>query len=136
MLDVLFSFDLLYSGNHDELVAEALGLNTTLESLLQAPGTKVLGYEPSLMLALDDTCRLQCRLSIETRTNAYQIRTNQFPEAPITVFFTVRQYWARQAGKSFHEGYQNQRKICQDLVDQHIIPAVIKPLSQTIENRR
>lgn len=135
-LDVLFSFDLLYAGNHDELVAEALGLNTTLESLLQAPGTKVLGYEPSLMLALDETCRLQCRLSIETRTNAYQIRTNQFPEAPITVFFTVRQYWARQQGKSFHEGYQNQRKICQELVDNHIIPAVIKPLSQTIENRR
>jgi hypothetical protein len=96
----------------------------------------VLGYEPSLMLALDDTCRLQCRLNIETRTNAYQIRTNQFPEAPITVYFTVRQYWAKQTGKTFIEGYQNQRKICQELVDQHIIPAVIKPLSQTIENKR
>jgi hypothetical protein len=135
-LDVLFSFDFLYSGNHDELVAEALGLNTTLESLLQAPGTKVLGYEPSLMLALDDTCRLQCRLNIETRTNAYQIRTNQFPEAPITVFFTVRQYWARQAGRTFQEGYQHQRKICQELVENHLIPAVIKPLSQSIENKR
>jgi hypothetical protein len=135
-LDVLFSFDFLYSGNHDELVAEALGLNTTLESVLQMQGTKVLGYEPSLMLALDDTCRLQCRLNIETRTNAYQIRTNQFPEAPITVYFTVRQYWAKQTGKTFIEGYRNQRKICQELVDQHIIPAVIKPLSQTIENKR
>ena len=63
-LDVLFSFDFLYSGNHDEVVAEALGLNTTLESLMQIQGTKVLGYEPSLMLALEDTCRLQCRLNI------------------------------------------------------------------------
>ncbi len=94
-LDVLFAFDFLYSGNHDEVVAEALGLNTTLESLMQMPGTKVLGYEPSLMLSLDETCRLQCRLSIETRTNAYQIRTGQFPEAPISVYFTVRQYWGR-----------------------------------------
>lgn len=135
-LDVLFSFDFMYQGNHDEVVAEALGLNTTLESLLQVSGTKVLGYEPSLMLALDETCRLQCRLNIETRTNAYQIRTNQFPEAPITVFFTVRQYWARQAGKTFVEGYQNQRKHLVELVDNHIIPAVIKPLSQTIENKR
>lgn len=135
-LDVLFSFDFLYPGNHDEVVAEALGLNTTLESLMQMPGTKVLGYEPALMLALDETCRLQCRLNIETRTNAYQIRTNQFPEAPITVYFTVRQYWARQTGKTFVEGYQNQRRVCQELVDNHIIPAVIKPLSQTIENKR
>ena len=132
----MFSFDFLYSGNHDELVAEALGLNTTLEALLQMQGSKVLGYEPALMLALDDTCRLQCRLNIETRTNAYQIRTNQFPEAPITVFFTVRQYWARQSTKTFVEGYQSQRKLCLELVDQYLIPAVIKPLNQTIENKR
>jgi hypothetical protein len=135
-LDVLFAFDFMFNGNHDEVVAEALGMNTTLESLLQMPGSKVINYEPSLMLALDEACRLQCRLSIETRTNAYQIRTNNFPEAPITVFFTVRQYWARQAGKTFQEGYQSQRKICQELVDNHVIPAVIKPLSQTIENKR
>jgi hypothetical protein len=135
-LDVMFSFDFQYSGNHDELVAEALGLNTTLESLTQVPGTKVLGYEPSLMLALDDSCRLQCRLNIETRTNAYQIRTNQFPDAPITVYFTIRQYWARQGAKSFFEGYQRQRKICLEMMESHIIPAVIKPLSQTIENKR
>src|SRR4051794_23716428 len=104
-LDVMFSFDLLYAGNHDELVAEALGLNTTLEALMQTPNTKVLGYEPSLMLALDESCRLQCRLNIETKTNAYQIRTQQFPEAPISVFFTIRQYWARQGARTFLEGY-------------------------------
>jgi hypothetical protein len=134
--DVMFSFDFLYQGNHDELVAEALGLNTTLESLLQMNGSRVLGYEPSLMLALDETCRLQCRLNIETRTNAYQIRTNQFPNAPITVFFTVRQYWARQTGRTFVEGYQKQRKICLDLVENQLVPAVLKPLSTTIQNRQ
>jgi hypothetical protein len=135
-LDVMFSFDFTYQGNHDEVVAEALGLTTTLESLLQMNGSKVLGYEPSLMLALDETCRLQCRLNIETRTNAYQIRTNQFPAAPITVFFTVRQYWARQAGRTFIEGYQKQRRLCQELVETYLTPAVLKPLGQTIENKR
>jgi hypothetical protein len=135
-LDVVFTFDFLYQGNHDELVAEALGLHGTLESLLQMQGARVLGYEPAVMLALDESCRLQCRLNIETRTNAYQIRTNQFPEAPITVYFTVRQYWARQIGKTFIEGYQNQRRVCQELVESHIVPAVIKPLSQAIQNKR
>jgi hypothetical protein len=131
-LDVLFAFDFLYTGNHDEVVAEALGMNTTLENILQMPGTRVLNYEPSLMLALEDSCRLQCRLSIETRTNAYQIRTGQFPEAPISVYFTVRQYWGRSPYKNFLESYRNQRKICQELVDNHIIPAVVRPLAQTI----
>lgn len=135
-LDVLFAFDFLYTGNHDEVVAEALGLNTTLESLMHMPGTRVLNYEPTLMLALDENCRLQCRLSVETRTNAYQIRTGNFPEAPISVYFTVRQYWSRMGGKSFVESYRNQRKVCQELVDEKVIPAVIRPLSQVLGNKQ
>jgi hypothetical protein len=131
-LDVLFSFDFMYNGNHDEVVAEALGLNTTLDSLMQMPGSRVINYEPSLMLALDETCRLQCRLSLETRTKAYQVRTGDFPSAPISVYFTVRQYWGRQAAKTFGESYVSQRKLCQEMVDTHIIPAVVRPLAQAI----
>jgi hypothetical protein len=135
-LDVLFAFDFMFSGNHDEVVAEALGLNTTLENLVQMPGARVINYEPSLMLALDETCRLQCRLSIETRTNTFQVRTGQYPEAPISVYFTVRQYWGRQPFKNFGESYKNQRRICQELVDSHIIPSIIRPLAQTITNKQ
>ena len=135
-MDVLFAFDFMFSGNHDEVVAEALGLNTTLQNLAELPGSKVINYEPSLMLALDESCRLQCRLSIETRTNAYQIRTGQFPDAPISVYFTVRQYWGRQPHKNFNESYRNQRKICQELVDSHIIPAVVRPLAETIATKQ
>jgi len=135
-LDVLFAFDFMFSGNHDEVVAEALGLNTTLENLVQMPGARVINYEPSLMLALDEGCRLQSRLSIETRTNTYQVRTGQYPEAPISVYFTVRQYWGRQPFKTFGDSYKNQRRICQELVDSHIIPSVIRPLAQTITNKQ
>jgi hypothetical protein len=135
-MDVLFAFDFMFTGNHDEVVAEALGTNTTLEKLIQMPGGRVINYEPSLMLALDDQCRLQCRLSVETRTNAYQIRTGQFPESPISVYFTVRQYWGRQGYKTFGESYQNQRRICQELVDSHIVPAVVRPLSETISAKQ
>jgi hypothetical protein len=131
-LDVVFAFDLGFAGNHDEVVAEALGLNTQLEGLLQLPGTHILNYEPSLMLALDDGCRLQCRLHVETRTNPYQVRTGQFPEAPITVYFTVRQFWGRQPFQSLIESYRNQRRVCQEIVDNHIIPAVLRPLAQAI----
>ena len=129
---MLFAFDFMFTGNHDEVVAEALGLNGSLENLVQLPGHRVINYEPSLMLSLDEDCRLQCRLSIETRTNAYQVRTGQFPEAPISVYFTVRQYWGRQPFKTFGDSYKNQRRICQELVDSHIVPGVVRPLAQAI----
>jgi hypothetical protein len=131
-LDVLFVFDFAYAGNHDEVVAEALSVNSPLEQLLQVPGSRVLNFEPAVMLSLDEHCRLQSRLSVETRSNAFQVRTGQFSEAPISVYFTVRQYWGRQPFKTLAESYANQRRICQELVDSHVLPAVIRPLAQTI----
>src|SRR4051812_17992272 len=92
-LDVMYGFDFTYEGNHDEVVAEALGVGPGLEGLLDVPGARVINYEPSVTLALDEACRLQCRLSIETRTNAYQVRTGEFSEDQISLYFTVRQYW-------------------------------------------
>lgn len=131
-LDVLFAFDFVFNGNHDEVVAEALGLNTTLESLLGLPNTRIVNFEPSVMLALDEPMRLQCRLSIETRTNVYQIRTGQFHDEPISIYFTVRQYWGGQPFKSFIESYRRQRELCQELVDNHVIPSVVRPVAQAI----
>jgi hypothetical protein len=131
-LDTMFTFDFNYAGNHDEVVAEALATGTPLENLITLPGSKVLNYEPAVMLALDENCRLQCRMTVETRTNPYQIRTGQFPDSAISVYFTVRQYWGKQAFKTYAESYHNQRRIAQELVDSHVIPNVIQPLSQAI----
>ncbi len=134
-LDATFVFDLRYSGNHDEVVAEALAAGSPLEQLVQLPAGKVINFEPSLMLSLDEQCRLQARMSIETRTNAYQVRTGQYPDAPISVYFTVRQYWGKQPFKTFAESYQNQRRIGQELVDSYIVPSIVRPLAQTIATK-
>lgn len=135
-MDVLYYFDFLYQGNHDEVVAEALTSGTPLEGLVQIPAARVLHYQPTMMLALDDACQLQARLSIETRTNAYQVRTNTFPESPVTVYFTVRQFWGKQSFKSFAESYHNQRRILDELVSTYVVPQVINPLAKAISAKQ
>jgi hypothetical protein len=134
-LDVMFAFDFTFQGNHDEVVAEALASNSPFESVIQVPGARVLHFEPAIMMALDEHCRLQCRLNVETRTTAYQVQTGNFPEAPITVYFTVRQFWGKQPYKTFVESYHNQRRIAQELVDSYVLPNVIQPLAQTIASK-
>ncbi len=134
-LDVVFAFDFMYAGNHDEVVAEALAVGSPFEPLLSLPGSKVLNFEPMIVLALDESCRLQARLHIETRTNAYQVRTGQYPESALSVFFTVRQYWGKQPTASFVESYRQQRRLAVDMVDTHIVPQVIRPLAQAISAR-
>jgi hypothetical protein len=134
-LDVMFGFDFNYAGNHDELVAQALGVGPGMDGLLGLSGARVLNFEPSITLALDDSCRLQCRFSIETRTNAFQLRVGEFPDEQISVYFTVRQYWGHTPGRSFVEAFRHQRTIGEELVHERVIPRIVRPLAAAIASQ-
>jgi hypothetical protein len=134
-LDLLFGFDFTYRGNHNQLVAEALGLSPGLERALDLPRSTVVNYEPSITLALDEECRMQCRLSIETRTNAYQIRTGEFPEEQLSVYVTARRYGALNAGGNYAQVVEGLAQICQEMVDQHVAENILRPLARAISAR-
>lgn len=134
-LEVVFSFEFNYQGNHDEVIAEALAVNSPFEPLMQHPGAKVLHHEPSIVVALDEKCRLQARLWLESRTNTFQVQSGQYPEAPISVYLMVNQIWGKSAPSSFTESYYTQRKLAQELVDSYVIPSVLRPLHQTISSK-
>jgi hypothetical protein len=134
-LDVMYGFDFTYEGNHDEVVAEALGVGSAMEGLLEVSGARVVNYEPTITLALDEACRLQCRLAIETRTNAYQIRTGDFPEDQISVYFTIRQYWGSGPEGSFVDSFRRQRTIGEEMIQAQVVPRIVRPLAQAISSR-
>ena len=134
-LDLLYGFDFTFRGNHNQLVAEALGLSPALERMLEIPGTSVINHEPSVTLALDSECRLQCRLSVETRTNAYQIRTGDFPEEQLSVYVTARQYGSLNPDTTYVAALEQLSQVCQDMVDNHAVDYVLKPLARAIAMR-
>ncbi len=131
-LDLLYGFDFTYRGNHNQLVTEALGLSSAYERLLEVPGSSVIHHEPSITLALDEDCRLQCRLSIETRTNAYQVRTGDYPEEQLSVYLTARQYGSLGPTMTYVAALDQLAKICQEMVDAHVIENVLRPLARAI----
>ncbi len=131
-LDLLFGFDFTYRGNHNHLVAEALGLSPALERLAEMPGATVINHEPSITLALDEECRVQCRLSIETRTNAFQIRTGEYPEDQLSVYVTARQYGSLGPDGTFVKSLEKLAQICREVVDGYVIDNVLQPLARTI----
>jgi hypothetical protein len=102
------------------------------EKLLDMPGATVLGYEPSVQLALDDECRTQCRLAFETRNNAYQVRSGEYTEEQLSVYLVVRRYDSLRPGESFVEELKRLANIGREIVDNHLIENVLKPLQQTI----
>lgn len=131
-LDFMMGFDFSYRGNHDALVAEALGTGHAMEGFLDIPGSRVLNYEPSIFFSLDEQCRRQARLLVETRTNAYQVRRNEFPDEQISVFFTVRQYGSIETDRTYEDTLRELHIQCEDLLDSHVINQVLRPLAQAI----
>ena len=134
-LELLFGFDFTYRGNHNQLVAEALGLPPAYERLADLAGSQVLTYEPTLTLALDESCRTQCRLLVETRTNAYMVRTGDYPEEQLSVVLIARQYGSLPADNSYVATLERLAGICHELVDSVVIDGVLRPLARAIATR-
>jgi hypothetical protein len=131
-LDLLYGFDFTYRGNHNQLVAEALGISPALERMLDIPGATIINHEPSITLALDDECRIQCRLSIESRTSAYQVRTGDFPEEQLSVYLTARQYGSLRPGTTYVAALEELTKTCHQMVEDYVVDNVLHPLARTI----
>lgn len=128
----MFGFDFTYRGNHNQLVAEALGVNPSMESLLELPGTTVINHEPSVTIAMDPECRLQLRLSVETRTNAYQVRMGDYPEEQLSVYVTARQYGSLAPDQTFVDTLDRLGRLCHEAIESHVIEHLLQPIGRAI----
>lgn len=135
-LDFMMGFDFNYRGNHDELVAEALGTGSALDGMRDLGDAKVLNFEPSMTISLDETCRLQARLFVETRTTPYQVRRSEFSDDQITVYFTVRKYGSLSTDSSFEDTLLLLRDRCDEIMEDYVIDEVLRPLQQAIATRQ
>ena len=131
-LDVLFGFDFAYRGNHNALLAEALGVGAALDRVCDLPGGRVINYEPSLTVSLDEDCRIQVRVSTETRTNAFQVRTGEFTEDQLSVYVTARQYGSLDPGASYIETLDRLAQLAREVVDSCVVEQILRPLARTI----
>jgi hypothetical protein len=84
---------------------------------------------------LDTDCRVQCRLSVETRTSAYHVRTGEYPEEQLSVYLTARRYGSLEAGETYVSTMQKLAGVCKELVDNYMIDNVLRPLQQAIAIR-
>ncbi|MDG1991304.1 MAG: hypothetical protein P8J43_02445 [Pirellulales bacterium] len=131
-IDVLFGFDFAFRGNHNSLLAEALGPGPALEGLGDVPGSKLINYEPSLTIAVDEECRTQVRVSTETRTNAFQVRTGEFAEEQLSVYVTARQYGSLEGGETYVDTVERLAQLAQDVIESCVVEQVLRPLARTI----
>ena len=129
---VMLGFDFTYSGNHNALVAEALGMPVAFERLLEGQGNPLIAYEPSIQFAVNEDCKIQIRLSIETRTGAYQVRAGEYSEEQFSVFLTARHYGSLPTDSTYLDTYRDLAERCEHLLDEFVVDQILVPLQQAI----
>ena len=134
-LDLMFGFDLAFSGNHDEVIAESLLADSPLNCLTEEFGAKPVDFQPSVTVALSDDCRLQARIDIVTRTNSYQVRTGDYSDDVISVCLILRRYWGDRPRVAMDQLLLELSARAEQLCDRHVLPRIVRPISSAIASR-
>lgn len=136
-MDVTFAMDFDYQGNHDEVIAAALLNTSSFGSLFEMPQVRAISCCPSVIIALSEDCRMQARVAIESRTTAFDVRSEKYKsDDPISLYFAVRRYPLPGPRFDTLAAYREQCRIAETLMFEKIIPHFVQPLNNAIAQRR
>jgi len=135
-LEVIYGFDLEYRGNHDQLVSETLMADHAAAGFLFGDHvTHVIDAQPYYGIALSPGCDLQAYVEVKSRTTTYEVRSGTFESEPITVFQTVRKYWAVEESTSLEAAMQSLFDTADELATEKVVPNFVNPLAAAIASR-
>jgi hypothetical protein len=127
-IELLFGFDLLASGSHDAIVAEALLGESPLSSLLDVQGGVPIDFQPMFGLRLGEAgTRLQAHFEIKTRSGP-----ERTPGEPISIYLTVRQYDPGVGVSELPTVLDRLVEHGQGLVQSTLVPSLLGPLREAI----
>lgn len=136
-LEVVLGFDLEYSGNHDELVSEALLGENPLLGVLTGGATRVINCQPALGVALTADCATQAQVSVRSRTSAFEVRSGDYEPAPLSVYLNVRRYWGGSAnGLELADVHRDLLETASEIAAGQVLPRLVQPLAEAIASRR
>jgi hypothetical protein len=131
-VELLYGFDLAASGNHDEIVAEALLAGSPLAGLLDASEATVHDCQPVLGLTLDSG-RIQSTIEVKTRSRKGD-NPGERPGEPISLYVTVRSTEPLTDLKTLVERVVELGERGRTLVDSLAIPNLLIPLRDEISS--
>ena len=132
-LNLMLGFDFNYSGNHNELVVDALGVPPAFEQLADRYREQIVAFEPHMQFSVDTDCQTQIRVSVETRTSAYHLKTRSFPQEQVSVYVTARRYGSLNNRMDFSTVLHVLKEACAEVVQDFVAKDILKPLQRTIE---
>lgn len=135
-LEVVFGFDLEYTGNHDHLVAETLlGEHAASSLLFGERASHIIDAQPYFGVALSPECDLQAYVEVKSRTTTYEVRSGHYESQPISIFLTLRKYWGVEHPASLEGAFVQLIDLADEIATDMVVPSFVNPLAAAIASR-
>ncbi len=134
-MGLMYGFDYSFRGNHNQLLAEAIGLPAALEGIASKPGAHLMSFEPAIQISLDETFKTHAKINFEPRTTVYQSKTGEYNEELLSVYVTIRRFESLTPEEKFTDELARLEKLMRELMDNYVIDQVLKPLQAAIAAR-
>ncbi len=131
-ITLLHGFDYTYRGNHNQLLAETLGVMPAFDAITYHPDLILTGYEPALQFTFDRSCRVHCRISFETRTAAQHVRSGEYPDEQLSVYVAMRRFGSLGPSEKLVDVLDHLASLASKVIDQYVVEPILRPLHETI----
>ena len=103
-----------------------------MEKIVDIEGAKLVAFDPSIQIALEEDCRTQCRISVEPRTTAYHVRTGEYPEEQLSVYLTMRRYGSLNSDETYQSKLRDLHSRALKILDEYVVESIVEPLRAII----
>ena len=135
-MEVVYGFDLEYSGNHDALVAEALFAENPLLAAIVGDHRPVIDCQPCFGVALTDDYNTQAYVDVRGRTSMQELRSGDYEAQLLSVYLTLRQDFRDGPPSDLTAAHETLMETGEEIASARVIPHVVLPLRDAIASRR
>lgn len=133
-IELLFGFDLLASGSHDQIVFDALYANSPLAHLLDIEGTRPIDCQPVMAMAVPTKSGrdIEAFFEVKTRSRHSAVSPEGDSPDPISVYLTLRRHGSITDLKELPLIFNELALLGEELLDSRVVPKLLVPLRNAI----
>lgn len=140
-LELMFGFDLEASGNHDDIVFDALFAESPLGRVVDSDRFIALDVQPFFTFALDAERKVQVNFEVKTRATEAEggeeapAPGEGGPDEPISVFLSLRRLGPIDGVEDLLKIFESLASAAEQIVSERVIPHLILPINKAISSR-
>lgn len=131
-IELLYGFDLAASGNHDQIVFDALMEGSLLSEVLDIEGAEVSDCQPVMGVKVHDEVDIEVHFEIKTRSSSEAASGPDGAGDPISVYLTLRRYGPEQDVRQLGEALSILARQGERFIESRVVPNLLVPIRNVI----